>query len=304
MTEASRATHEYANAVEFSVEASKAADAAFAALYGDIGDVGISANDAAAAMAYYGDMVDTANGYIANMVGRTTALATEFANMIDPASIWTKAKGSLKSYHKEITKELAAAKADAASFQKVETWFPDVPPSAWAKIASMPGFAAALCKEGKSAASKDVLAIAEVMAAGGDPAAQAFVDTFGKPVVTAAIAVQTTGLSAAWQGIVKYFAGRHITIDTNLGGYSGKVSGYASGGPMPGPVGRPVPIIAHGGEYMLNAQDVSEIKAALVSGGSGNSSVVDAIERLRGDVRNQVREQIIAYHQGGFAWQH
>jgi hypothetical protein len=107
-------------------------------------------------------------------------------------------------------------------------------------------------------------------------AAEKLMAGWGVPAVP--VNVVPKQLTEAWQAIVDFFAGKKIYIDTNLGGYGG-VTGYAAGGPIPGPANVPVPIIAHGGEYMLNRQDVAEIKTALMSGNS-SPEVVSAIRWL------------------------
>jgi len=52
-----------------------------------------------------------------------------------------------------------------------------------------------------------------------------------------------------------------------------KLLGFSSGGPIPGPRGAPMPILAHGGEFMLSANVVDAIKAGKpTSGLSGAGS--------------------------------
>lgn len=81
------------------------------------------------------------------------------------------------------------------------------------------------------------------------------------------------------QMIAKYLVFQMVT-GMDLGGTAfGKFLGFASGGPIPGPKGAPMPIMAHGGEFMLSANVVDAIKAgrptsnlAAVSGGAAGGS--------------------------------
>jgi hypothetical protein len=135
--------------------------------------------------------------------------------------------------------------------------------------------------------------LAREIAAGGTPAgvnmARNFTRGWGKPSVS--VAVKPTELSEAWKAIVAYFAGKHITIDTNLGGYAG-TKGYAEGGSIPGSPSTPVPIVAHGGEYVLTKGDTDLMKdliSAVSSGGTGGGNS-GAAEALLGAILNAIND--------------
>lgn len=57
-----------------------------------------------------------------------------------------------------------------------------------------------------------------------------------------------------------------------MGGFGKFVLGRADGGPIPGPKGSPMPIMAHGGEFMLSANVVDAIKAGRPTSGISASA--------------------------------
>lgn len=69
------------------------------------------------------------------------------------------------------------------------------------------------------------------------------------------------------QMIAKYLVFKMLT-GMGLGGTAfGKFLGFATGGPIPGPEGHPIPIMAHGGEFMLSANVVKAIKDGKTTSG-------------------------------------
>jgi hypothetical protein len=211
------------------------------------------------------------------------------ASQIDLGTMWDKAKGSLKSYNKAIQAAIESYKGFAKAGTTLEDWF-GIPASAIAEIGKMPGLAQAMVKGGKDAAGQTVKGIIEVLALGGDPAAQAWLRDFGTPKAT--VKVTATGLGSTWADIVAYFAGKHIYIDTNLGGYA-HATGYAEGTPS---VPRTQMALVHQGEVIVNPANPARAQQVMQQAGltTDNSDVVAAIERLGAKIDRLPRQYQLA----------
>ena len=97
--------------------------------------------------------------------------------------------------------------------------------------------------------------------------------------------------TSQWLKDITAFYAQNPDVPVSLG--LGGQPSLDTGGPIPGPKGAPVPILAHGGEFMLSANVVDAIKngnptSGLVMGGSTGGTNIDQ--------RRSVGEQHIHFH--------
>ena len=200
--------------------------------------------------------------YAEEMRGWGDMLAAE-AQRIDLGGMWDKAKGSLKSYNAAIKKAIEDYKSFGANAETLKGWF-SIPASVMAKIGEMPGLAKVMVDKGKEAAEATVKGITEVMALGGDPAAQAWLRDWGTP--EARVKVLPVGY-ASWAalgvGSATGFMGGWPTPTARVNVRPSRTPQYAEGGPVSGPTGQPQLAIVHGGEHVSTQADMKDMVAEL-----------------------------------------
>lgn len=111
------------------------------------------------------------------------------------------------------------------------------------------------------------------------------------------------------QMIAKFLMFKILT-GMGLGGTAfGKFIGLATGGPIPGPKGAPMPVMAHGGEFMLSANVVDAIKAgrptsglsggATPAAGGGSATIYQTFQVSGGgNIKDTLREIASAARRG------
>ena len=245
------------------------------------------------------------DGYAASLQGIADST-------LDPASIWKEADGSLKKY----LKSLKTHQQDWATFQaslktiakdygagmgdqggSILQKFIELGPEELAKLKKAgPKAIEAFIGGAKTQLAIDSPAFIQELlgltapdyswVGAGIGAAGSFTSGWGKPEVP--VKVKPINLDSTWEGIRAYFADRHITIDTNLGGYS-HASGYDAGGYIqPGInvvanyTGKPEPVLTSGQWDAVQSLIAGVVKPSMdTSGPASDQGMVTEIKRLQ-----------------------
>jgi hypothetical protein len=226
------------------------ASAAVASVTEEVAGMSYTAIAAAGALDEYSKQLETTRGY-------AEELDKVFKNNVNPASIWDKAKGSLKSYLKEMDKQLEAMANFGDNVKALASKFPQYGAEVIMEAAKLgPQFVAKLVGADPKTVEKALGQLDRYLDSGMDDVARTVTDAIKNAPWVKAGMTAAEAFKRGWG---------NPQLPTAVINRRSGLSQYAEGGDVPGPPGQPQLAIVHGGEHVSTQADMKDVADTLAA---------------------------------------